>query len=81
MILVPLSWSTIKRGYPVTCQCENKNDGFEGCTVSALPAIHDNQMLDVIVTCNECGRKFNTFLSFGEMIQQETSCQGWIELK
>lgn len=61
----------------MNCQCENGTVGFMGCSVSTEPAFHDGKQLDVIVTCNECGRKYNTFLSFDEMIQQ----QGWIELK
>lgn len=50
--------------------CKQRNcRGFEGCEITAEPAIHaPATSLDIIAKCKECGKVFNTFAAADEMV-------------
>lgn len=34
---------------------------------------HDDSLFDIIITCEECGAKYNNFISFDEFVDMEES--------
>lgn len=41
-------------------------------TVSSVSAYHDRQVIDVVVECQKCDSRFNSFIALSEMEQIES---------
>lgn len=49
--------------------CPKCNAEISRTDISVEPAAHDENLLDIIVTCPECGAKFNEFVDLREMVE------------
>lgn len=50
-----------------TLDCDCPNCGFPYPDLEATSAAHDDQLIDIIVRCPDCGWSLNAFVALSEM--------------
>lgn len=52
----------------MNCAGCKKEINFEGLEIITNPAAHDNKLLDVVATCNQCGQPYNVFIRLTDLV-------------